>query len=45
MNKNIEMPKNVTLIIDRLLENGYEAYMVGGCVRDCILGKEPKDWI
>ncbi|UYZ37029.1 polynucleotide adenylyltransferase [Clostridium beijerinckii] len=44
MNKNIEMPKNVTLIIDRLLENGYEAYMVGGCVRDCILGKEPKDW-
>lgn len=38
------MPKNVILIIDRLLENGYEAYMVGGCVRDCILGKEPKDW-
>ncbi len=44
MNKKIKIPKNVTLIIDRLLENGYEAYMVGGCVRDCILGKEPKDW-
>ncbi|NSB15571.1 CCA tRNA nucleotidyltransferase [Clostridium beijerinckii] len=44
MNKNIKIPKNVALIIDRLLENGYEAYMVGGCVRDCILGKEPKDW-
>ncbi|WP_026887414.1 CCA tRNA nucleotidyltransferase [Clostridium beijerinckii] len=44
MNIRINIPKNVRLIIDIMLKNGYEAYLVGGCVRDCILGKEPKDW-
>lgn len=38
------MPKNVKLIIDILEKNGYEAYAVGGCVRDAVIGKEPNDW-
>lgn len=40
----IEMPEAVRSIIATLREHGYEAYAVGGCVRDSILGKEPKDW-
>ncbi len=31
-------------IIGRLHENGYKAYAVGGCVRDCLMGKIPHDW-
>ncbi len=38
------LPDDVKKIIDRLESRGYEAYAVGGCVRDCILGKEPADW-
>ncbi|MDE7430861.1 MAG: CCA tRNA nucleotidyltransferase [Lachnospiraceae bacterium] len=42
--KKIEIPKHVKLIIDILEHNGYEAYAVGGCVRDAIIGREPNDW-
>lgn len=38
------MPKDVKYIINTLEKNGYEAYAVGGCVRDAIIGKEPNDW-
>ena len=38
------MPTDVKTIISILEEHGYEAYAVGGCVRDSLLGKEPKDW-
>lgn len=38
------MPEKVTYIINTLLENGYEAYAVGGCVRDTVLGRVPEDW-
>lgn len=38
------LPKNVKKIIDRLEGAGYEAYAVGGCVRDSVLGREPNDW-
>jgi tRNA nucleotidyltransferase (CCA-adding enzyme) len=41
---NIQLPKKVNLIIHRLMEEGYEAYAVGGCVRDSILGRIPDDW-
>tara|TARA_R110000868_G_scaffold380784_1_gene646885 strand:- start:59097 stop:60386 length:1290 start_codon:yes stop_codon:yes gene_type:complete len=34
---------NASKIIKKLQESGYDAYIVGGCVRDLILGKEPKD--
>ena len=40
----IELPENVKSIIEILDSNGYEAYAVGGCVRDSILGRKPKDW-
>lgn len=40
----IELPYNVKKIIAVLEQNGFEAYAVGGCVRDSLLGKEPKDW-
>lgn len=40
----IKLPKDVKYIIDVLQGAGFEAYAVGGCVRDTILGKEPDDW-
>ena len=40
----IDLPEHVKKIISVLEESGYEAYAVGGCVRDSLLGKEPKDW-
>lgn len=42
--KIIQMPKKVEYIIKKLQDNGYEAYIVGGCVRDSILGRVPGDW-
>lgn len=44
MNYNLEIPCDVQYIIDVLIENGYEAFMVGGCVRDLILNKTPNDY-
>ena len=38
------MPDEIYFIIDTLEKNGYEAFIVGGCVRDNLLGKTPKDW-
>lgn len=40
----IDLPQNVDKIITTLQENGFEAYAVGGCVRDSILGRVPGDW-
>lgn len=40
----IKLPPKVNFIISRLLENGFDAYAVGGCVRDSILGRTPDDW-
>lgn len=40
----IALPDKVGYILDTCMQAGYEAYAVGGCVRDSILGKEPKDW-
>ncbi len=40
----IQIPENVNKIIQVLTESGYEAYAVGGCVRDMILGRVPEDW-
>ncbi|MBR3646034.1 MAG: HDIG domain-containing protein [Lachnospiraceae bacterium] len=46
LNKNIKInvPDAVRIIIKILESNGYEAYAVGGCVRDTILGRKPQDW-
>ena len=40
----IALPEKVTMIIENLQMHGYEAYAVGGCVRDSILAKKPEDW-
>lgn len=40
----IELPEKVKMIINCLQNHGFEAYAVGGCVRDSILGREPQDW-
>lgn len=41
---NIILPSKVKFIIDTIHQAGYEAYAVGGCVRDSILGRVPDDW-
>ena len=40
----ITIPENVEIIIKRLIKGGYSAYVVGGCVRDSIMGAAPHDW-
>ena len=40
----IWMPPQVERILEKLNEKGFEAYAVGGCVRDSLLGRQPKDW-
>ena len=40
----IDLPEQVKKIIYRLEKEGYEAYAVGGCVRDSLLGRTPQDW-
>lgn len=40
----LEIPKNAETILHILEKAGYEAYVVGGCVRDSILGRSPDDW-
>ncbi|MSR73227.1 HD domain-containing protein [Candidatus Parcubacteria bacterium] len=39
-----EIPKEIRKVTEALEKAGFEAYLVGGCVRDLILGKTPKDW-
>ena len=40
----INLPPKVRYIINKIYQNNYEAYIVGGCVRDAILGFEPNDY-
>ena len=40
----IEIPEKAERILETLQGAGYEAYVVGGCVRDSILGRPPEDW-
>lgn len=41
---NISMPKGAEIIIEKLYSYGFEAYAVGGCVRDSLMGNTPDDW-
>lgn len=41
---NIILPDDVSVILNTLHANGYEAYAVGGCVRDSIIRRVPEDW-
>ena len=40
----IQLPEGAAFVLDRLTRAGYPAYVVGGCVRDALLGIAPKDW-
>lgn len=40
----LKIPEKAEIILHTLEEAGYEAYVVGGCVRDSILGRSPDDW-
>lgn len=42
--QKIQLPQNVKFIIDTITQAGYEAYAVGGCIRDSLLGREPEDF-
>jgi len=42
--KLMEIPKEVKDVIEKLKKAGFEAYVVGGCVRDFLRGEKPKDW-
>lgn len=42
--KRLTLPENVRNILDKLTRSGYEAYIVGGCVRDMLIGKIPTDY-
>ena len=39
-----KIPDNVSYVTSKLEEAGFEAYLVGGCVRDLLMDREPKDW-
>ncbi|MDT8718834.1 CCA tRNA nucleotidyltransferase [Clostridium sp. 19966] len=40
----INLPQEVNFIIEELNKSGFEAFAVGGCVRDSIIGRVPSDW-
>lgn len=42
--EEFKIPEDVMELMNKLIENDYKAYVVGGCVRDTMLGREPKDW-
>jgi poly(A) polymerase/tRNA nucleotidyltransferase (CCA-adding enzyme) len=42
--QNSPIPREVVYIVETLEKGGHEAYLVGGCVRDILLGRSPKDW-
>ncbi|MCR4402710.1 MAG: CCA tRNA nucleotidyltransferase [Firmicutes bacterium] len=44
INENIQVPENIQRVARELEARGHRAYLVGGAVRDSLLGKKPKDW-
>ena len=41
---DLKVPKDVQRVVEKLIEAGHAAYVVGGCVRDAIRGVDPQDW-
>lgn len=41
---HIDIDKGAAHMIEKIEERGFEAYIVGGCVRDSIMGRKPQDW-
>ena len=44
MKESFSIPDNVMYVVDTLHKNNFETYLVGGCVRDLVLKRSPKDW-
>ena len=44
MNFHIDIPEEIKIINDAFIKNGKKIFLVGGCVRDSLLGIKPKDW-
>ena len=44
MQHNWSIPEGAKRILQKLNHCGYEAYLVGGCVRDLVMGRKPHDW-
>ena len=44
MAKNSPIPREVIEVVESLEKGGFQAYLVGGCVRDLLLGRNPRDW-
>ena len=42
--QKIKFNENALSVVNRLLDKGYDAYIVGGCIRDSLMGREPHDW-
>jgi len=40
----IQLPNEVRIILNSINQSGHEAYIVGGCVRDALMGRIPEDW-
>ena len=40
----LAVPKDVERVVDTLIANGFEAFVVGGCVRDALRSVDPQDW-
>lgn len=41
---DIRLPEHVEMIMKKLSDGGYESFIVGGCVRDALMGRTPDDW-
>ncbi|MEK7614121.1 MAG: HD domain-containing protein [Patescibacteria group bacterium] len=44
MKKGFKVPKSVSYVTETLEKGGFEAYLIGGCVRDLVTGRRPNDW-
>ncbi|HCB35149.1 MAG: hypothetical protein A2W52_04195 [Candidatus Taylorbacteria bacterium RIFCSPHIGHO2_02_49_25] len=44
MKQRFSIPKAVAKVAETLEGKGFQAYLIGGCVRDLLLGRKPKDW-
>ncbi len=44
MKAQLSVPQEILEVHRALIQAGYQGYLVGGCVRDLLLGREPKDW-
>lgn len=42
--KKLDLPEEIINVVKTLKNKGFEAYLIGGCVRDLLLNRKPKDW-